>query len=152
MSPLSTASSCGVPAPPRRQLCALCACGPLGLCGGGETAALQVLAALLLGRVQRSGDRLTIESDRGDVVELQAVPETDWLAWEALCAELDTARPAARRESGGRRLLRFRSGPGPLPEISETSPRCGWTRRWLDGALAAGFSVAATPRAPPAGW
>jgi hypothetical protein len=135
---------------PRARLEALCACGPLGLVGGGDGAPLQLLAALLLGCVQRSGDRLRVESGPGTAIELQAVPETDWLAWEALCAVFDCQRPAPAA-GHCRRLLCFCAGTGSIPEIRDSAPRCGWTRRWLRGS-AEQLSAAARPRARPAGW
>lgn len=136
----------------RARLGALCACGPLGIAGAGEDAALQVIAGMLLGRAQRSGDRLRIALGSGPSVELHAMPETDWMAWEGLCASFAEQRVKAQ-DGRCRRLLSFRLGSGPLPEICPSSPRCGRTRRWLGGQEPlAGFSAAARPTAPPAGW
>lgn len=136
----------------RTRMGALCACGPLGIAGVDEDAALQVLAGMLLGRAQRVGDQLRISLGSGPSVELNAMPETDWLAWEALCAAFEDR--CVRPHAGGcRRLLSFRLGSGPLPEICASAPRCGWTRRWLRSEQTlASFSAAATPKVPPAGW
>ncbi|MCK7592166.1 hypothetical protein [Pseudomarimonas salicorniae] len=134
------------------RLSALCACGPLGISGGDDSAPLQILAALLVDGVEHVGDRLRLVTRHGVPVELYAVPETDWLAWEVLCAGLAPMQTAPRREAVGRRLLSFRAGRGSLPEVRESEPRCGWTRRWLSGAASPGLSASATPTAPPAGW
>lgn len=136
----------------RARLGALCACGPLGLAGSDDAAALQLLAGLLLGRVQRVDDRLRVAFDDGAAVELRAVPETDWLAWERLCAGFERRRvePAP---ACARRLLCFRAVGGPLPEICESPARCLWTRRWLVGdAEDEALSAAAKPMAPRSAW
>jgi hypothetical protein len=125
------------------------------MAGDGDGAPLELLAGLLLGRVQRIGDRLRVETGAGPAIELQAVPETDWLAWEALCAAFDCQRSAP--DAGRcRRLLCFRANAGTLPEVRESAPRCGWTRRWLRGCaepVSIGpLSAAARPRARPPAW
>ena len=132
----------------QRRLEALCECGPLGLCVSGPVAPTGVLAALLLGALSRRGDDLLLASVAVPSLELHAVPETDWLAWEQLCHGLPAAEHARRARATGRRLVCFKREQGLLPFCCEAEARCPWTRHWLaEGPI----SAAARPTAPRSG-
>lgn len=132
----------------RLHIEALCACGPLGLTARAGIDCDRVLAAVLVGALSRHGGELRVDACELPSLELHAVPETDWLAWDRLQAMLPAARPALGACHGPRRLVRFQRCAG-LPGCREAEPRCRWTRCWLD---AAALSAAATPTAPRSAW